>query len=99
MRDAFRINSQKEYEASYPTSSWITMVLAIVLVNPEPGREKEVLGWLRAIHAVRYAYEVYGVYDIILKLEADGGKAIRQAVNGIRKVAGVRSTLTMIVTS
>ena len=46
------------------------MVSAIVLVNTEPGREKEVLGWFRAIHAVRYAYEVYGLYDVILKLEA-----------------------------
>ena len=75
------------------------MYLAIVLVNTKLGQEKEALRRLRAIPVVRYAYEVYGVYDIILKLEADGGKAIRQAVNGIRKVAGVRSTLTMIVTS
>ena len=75
------------------------MYLAIVLVNTKLGQEKEVLGWLREIPVVRYAYEVYGLYDIILKLEADGGKALRQAVTGIRGVAGVRSTLTMIVTS
>ena len=75
------------------------MVLAIVLVNTEPGREKEVLEWLRAIHAVRYAYEVYGVYDILLKAEADSREALQQAIAGIRGVAGVRGTLPMIVTS
>ena len=75
------------------------MSLAFVLVNTELGREKEVLGRLTAIPSVRYAYEVYGVYDIILKLEVDDRKALQQAVAGIRGLAGVRSTLTMIVNS
>jgi DNA-binding Lrp family transcriptional regulator len=75
------------------------MVLALVLVNTEIGQEKKVLGWFRAIPAVRYVYEVYGVYDIVLKLEADSRMALQQAVTEIRGVAGVRSTLTMLVTS
>ena len=73
------------------------MALAFVLINTELGREKEVLGKLRAIPAVRDAYEVYGVYDIILKVEADSRKVFKEAVAVIRRVAGVRSTLTMIV--
>ncbi len=73
------------------------MALAFVLINTELGREKEVLGKLRIIPAVRDAYEVYGVYDIILKVEADSRKAFQQAVTAIRRVAGVRSTLTMVV--
>ena len=75
------------------------MVSAIVLVNTELGRVNEGLGWLRAIPAVKYAYEVYGLYDVILRLEADNRKALRQAVTGIRGIAGVRSTLTMMITS
>ena len=75
------------------------MALAFVLVNTELGQEKEVLGRLKAIPAVRDAYEVYGVYDIILKVEADSRKAFQQAVSVIRRVAGVRSTLTMVVIS
>ena len=71
------------------------MALAFVLVNTELGQEKEVLGRLKAIPAVRDAYEVYGVYDIILKVEADSRKDFQQAVAVIRRVAGVRSTLTM----
>ena len=71
------------------------MVLAFILVNTELGREKEVLGRLMGIPAVRDAYEVYGVYDIILKVEADSRNAFQQAVSVIRRVAGVRSTLTM----
>ncbi len=49
------------------------MALAFILVNTELGQEKVVLGILRAIPAVRNAYEVYGVYDIILKVEAEVG--------------------------
>jgi DNA-binding Lrp family transcriptional regulator len=75
------------------------MSLAFVLVNTELGREKEVLGRLRAIPAVRDAYEVYGVYDIILKVEAESRKAFQEAVDVIRRVLGVRSTLTMVILS
>jgi DNA-binding Lrp family transcriptional regulator len=89
----------KEYEASFHTSSWITMVLALVLVNTEIGREKEVLGWLRAFPSVRYAYEVYGVYDIVLKVEVESRSALQQVVTDIRSVPGVRSTLTLNVIS
>jgi DNA-binding Lrp family transcriptional regulator len=73
------------------------MALAFVLINTELGREKEVLGKLKAIPAVRDVHEVYGVYDIILKVEADSRKVFKEAVAVIRRVAGVRSTLTMIV--
>ena len=73
------------------------MALAFVLVNTDLGQEKEVLGRLRAIPVVRDAYEVYGVYDIILKVEADSQKAFQQTVTVIRRVAGVRSTLTMVI--
>ena len=75
------------------------MALAYVLVNTELGQEKEVLVRLRELPAVRDLYEVYGVYDIVLKVEADSRKAFQQTINAIRRVAGVRSTLTMIVTS
>ncbi len=82
-----------------PNSTWIMMSLAFILVITEIGREKEVLGRLRAIPSVSDAYEVYGVYDIILKVEAESRKAFQQTVTVIRKVAGVRSTLTMVVFS
>jgi DNA-binding Lrp family transcriptional regulator len=75
------------------------MALAFILVNTELGREKDVLERLLGISTVRDVYEVYGVYDIILKVEADGRNAFQRAVAGIRGVAGVRSTHTMIVTS
>jgi DNA-binding Lrp family transcriptional regulator len=75
------------------------MALAFVMVNTELGQEKEVLGKLRTIPAVREAHEIYGVYDIILKVEADSRKAFQEAVAVIRRVAGVRSTLTMVVIS
>ncbi len=80
----------------YPSSSWIMMVLAFVLVNTELGQEKEVLGKLRAIPSVRDTYEVYGVSDIILKVEADSRDAFQQAVTVIRRVAGVRARISLM---
>ena len=73
------------------------MALAFVLINIKLGQEKEGLKGLEAIPAVRDAYEVYGLYDIILKVEADSRKAFQQAVGMIRKVPGIRNTLTMVV--
>jgi DNA-binding Lrp family transcriptional regulator len=73
------------------------MALAFVLVNTRLGQEKEVLGRLRAIPVVREAHEVYGVYDIILKVEANSQKAFQEAAAVIRSVVDVQSTLTMIV--
>ncbi len=73
------------------------MALAFVLVNTELGQEKEVLGILRGIPSVRDAYEIYGVHDIILKVEAESQNAFQQVVSVIRRVDGVQSTLTMVV--
>jgi len=41
---------------------------------------------------------VYGVYDIVAKVEADTiGKLKEVIASKVRRVSGVRSTLTMIV--
>ena len=74
------------------------MQLAYVLVNTELGREEEIRKKLEAFHAVRKAYGVYGVYDIILEVEAEDQEVLKEAVfTQIRRMDGVRSTLTMLV--
>jgi len=72
--------------------------MAFVLINTEIGAEEEVIGELRKISNVREAYVVYGVYDIIAKVEADSMDKLKEIVSWrIRRLDKVRSTLTMLV--
>lgn len=74
------------------------MPAAFVLINAEIGAESEVLQELRKIKSVKEAYVVYGVYDIIAKVEAESLDKLKGIVTeSIRRSDKVRSTLTMIV--
>jgi DNA-binding Lrp family transcriptional regulator len=74
------------------------MALAYILINSELGKEEELIKKLRALYEVREAYAIYGVYDIIVKVEAENQQVLKDAVfTKIRKMDEVRTTLTMIV--
>ncbi len=74
------------------------MPLAFVLINAEIGAENEVLKELQKVRNVKEACGVYGVYDIIAKIEADSMDKLKETVTwNIRGLDKVRSTLTMIV--
>jgi len=74
------------------------MPLAFVLINAEIGSEDEVVVELRKIGNVKESYVVYGVYDIVAKVEADSMDKLKEIVTWkIRRLDKVRSTLTMIV--
>lgn len=49
---------------------------------------------------MKEAYIVYGVYDVILKIEAESMEKLKEIVSWkIRRLDKVRSTLTMLVIS
>ena len=74
------------------------MAMAFVLVNSELGIEKEVAEKLREIPGVTEIWEVYGVYDIVVRVEVESISELKGFLStGIRRVQGVRSTLTMII--
>ena len=74
------------------------MPIAFILINAELGKEDMVLALVRALPEVKEAYMVYGVYDIIIKVEAETTQAIKDAVFlKIRRIDNVRSTVTMMV--
>jgi len=74
------------------------MPLAIVLINAEIGSEDEVVSELRKIGNVKESHTVYGVYDIVAKVESDTMDKLKEIVTWkIRRLDKVRSTLTMIV--
>ena len=73
------------------------MTLAILLINADLSSEDEVVGELRKIPNVKESYVVYGVYDIVAKVEAESLEKLKEIVTGrIRRLKSVRSTLTMI---
>lgn len=72
-------------------------MMAYVLINTEIGSESEVLDAVKKIKNVREAYAVYGVYDIVVKIEAETMNKLKETVTWeIRRLNNVRSTLTMI---
>lgn len=74
------------------------MPVAFVLINAEIGSEDDVVTELRKIGNVKESYVVYGVYDLVAKVEADSMDKLKEVVTWkIRRLDKVRSTLTMIV--
>jgi DNA-binding Lrp family transcriptional regulator len=60
---------------------------------------EEVLKALKNVENVKEAYSVFGVYDVVVKVEADSMDKIKDLITyRIRRLDGVSSTLTMIVT-
>jgi len=74
------------------------MATAFVLINAEIGSEGDVLKDLTAIPEVKEAYMVYGVYDIIARVQTETMQDLKDTISWkIRRLDKVRSTLTMIV--
>ncbi|HKM50940.1 MAG TPA: Lrp/AsnC ligand binding domain-containing protein [Candidatus Bathyarchaeia archaeon] len=74
------------------------MPLSYVLMNVELGSEERVLKEVRTIPNVKECHRVYGVYDMIAKVEADSMDKLKEVVTWkIRRLDGVRSTLTTVV--
>ncbi|MEM0043268.1 MAG: Lrp/AsnC ligand binding domain-containing protein [Sulfolobales archaeon] len=74
------------------------MAKAFVLINTEVGSETEIINSLKNYDEIKELYLVYGVYDIVARIEADSIEKLKEVVaDKIRKIPKVKSTLTMIV--
>ncbi|MFP3137549.1 MAG: Lrp/AsnC ligand binding domain-containing protein [Nitrososphaeria archaeon] len=74
------------------------MAKAYVLINAEMGKEEDVLKALKQLPYVTEAHMVYGVYDIIAKVEADSLERVKETISSrVRRLEHVRSTLSIIV--
>jgi DNA-binding Lrp family transcriptional regulator len=74
------------------------MPKAFVLMNAELGSEDSLVSDLRKLDSVKEVYQVYGVYDIVAQVEADTMEKVKETITWkLRKLTGVKSTLTMIV--
>jgi DNA-binding Lrp family transcriptional regulator len=74
------------------------MPKAFVLMNAELGSEDAIVGELKRLDGVKEVYQVYGVYDIVAQVESDTMERVKETITWkLRKLNGVKSTLTMIV--
>ena len=73
---------------------------AFVLINCKPGKEPSVLHQLKEMKNVVDAQGIFGVYDIIAKIESDAQSHLDDIItNQIRKLNEVHATLTLIPTN
>ncbi len=74
------------------------MASAYLLLNVETGTDEEVLDSLKPLQEVKEARMVYGVYDIVVRVEAETMEELKNVVSWtIRRLDRVRSTMTMII--
>ncbi len=74
------------------------LATAYLLLIVEIGTEEEVMRSLKSIGEVKEARMVYGVYDVIVRVEAVNMEELKNLVSWrIRRLDNVRSTMTMIV--
>ena len=71
---------------------------AFVLINADLGAEQDMINQIRAIPNVVEVHVVYGVYDIVAKVEAESLEKVKETITDrLRTLEKVISTLTMIV--
>jgi DNA-binding Lrp family transcriptional regulator len=71
------------------------MPLAFVMVNTVPDKMESVLENIIEVDGVEEAYMLYGVYDIIAKINAENTKTVKKVVLNIRRLEHILSTLTL----
>ena len=73
------------------------MTLCYVLMSVEVGSEEKVLEEVRKVPNVKECHRVYGIYDVIAKVEADSMDELKGIITWkIRRLNGVRSTFTTV---
>ena len=74
------------------------MPMAYVLINTEPKNMEKVVATLEKLDAVVEIFPVYGVYDVIAKVQAESMEKLKDIVTWkVRSLDDVRSTITMLI--
>ena len=73
------------------------MTTAYVLINCDLGSEEKVISELKLIEGVTEVHGTFGASDILSKVEAEWVEKLRETITWkIRKIAKIRSTLTLM---
>jgi DNA-binding Lrp family transcriptional regulator len=70
---------------------------AYILINSELGREADIISALENVKEINNIYSLYGIYDLIVEMEAETMDLIKEIVfNKIRRLDNVKSTITLL---
>jgi len=74
------------------------MTTAFVLLNMDLGYNKSMIETLKSLPEVQYVYSLYGVYDVVVKIECDSIEAMKDFIaNKIRINPEIKTVLTNLV--
>jgi DNA-binding Lrp family transcriptional regulator len=74
------------------------LAVAFVLISAESGVEAEALQQLESIDQVTEAHVVYGIYDILVKVEASNLQEVKEVIaRQIRFLDHIEGTMTLLV--
>ena len=74
------------------------MVKAYILINVKGGTEYDLFEELTKVPGLEEISLVWGLFDIILKIESDSANALDKLVTDeIRKYSNISSTMTMLI--
>lgn len=70
---------------------------AFVLLNTELGMESKIIEALNGVEEITSIHSLYGIYDLIIEMEADTMDKIKEVVfNKVRRLDNVKSTITLL---
>ena len=73
---------------------------AFVMLNSDLGSEDELQSELKKVEGIVAVYQVYGVYDMVVEVEAESDQKLKEVLfSRIRPLKHVKSTLTLTTTS
>ena len=73
------------------------MITAFILAIAESGKEREVLQDLEGMEEVKEKWNVYGDYDLLIKIEVENLDKLNEfLITKLRKVDNLSMTTTMI---
>jgi DNA-binding Lrp family transcriptional regulator len=74
------------------------MITAVVLVNTDLDSQTRVIENLRKVEGLQEAHQVYGVYDLFVKIKANSIERLKEIIQlNIRRLEGVTSSLTLMI--
>jgi DNA-binding Lrp family transcriptional regulator len=72
--------------------------MAYVLLNTEIGAEGDVLHEAKNVEGVQEAFNLWGVYDIIVRVKADSMDKLSKIINEKLQISKVHAKITVVVT-
>ncbi|MHA1409613.1 MAG: Lrp/AsnC ligand binding domain-containing protein [Candidatus Odinarchaeia archaeon] len=71
-------------------------IISYVLLTIKQGKEHEVAEKIKELKKVKEVLIVYGMFDLVVRVETEKLSALDEVVTAIRQIPGVEQTTTLI---